>query len=155
MSPQTALLIALGLAVLGFVAGYRRAWSLAGSRKPLHSLPRDHGLWVLLCMLLPALAFTVLGLAVEGPLIDWLLYQGLPESLRGSEERSLLLSRLSNIAGGGEVLGEVTAAEQAAADQLTMLHRWSDWIIGGGAIALAFGGGLFALPRIDQRFRAR
>ncbi|MBK1705188.1 phosphate ABC transporter permease subunit PstC [Halochromatium glycolicum] len=155
MSPQTALLLALLLASLGFVAGYRRAWSVAGSRKPLHSLPRDHGLWVLLCMLLPALAFTVLGLAVEGPLIDWLLYQGLPESLRESEERSLLLSRLGNIAAGGQVFGDVSAAEQAAADRLSAMHRWSDWLIGGGAIALAFGGGLFALPRINHRFRAR
>ncbi len=92
---------------------------------------------------------------MEGPLIDGLLYQGLPESLRSGEERSLLLSRLRNIAADGQVFGEVSAAEQAAADRLSALHRWSDWIIGGGAIALAFGGGLFALPRIDDRFRAR
>ena len=105
MTVHLAMLLALTLSVAGFMLGYRRAWAVGGgSRKRLHSLPRYHGLWVLLCMLLPAVAYTLVGLAVEGTLIDWLVYRGLPEELVAGENRSLLLSRIANIASGRGIL---------------------------------------------------
>jgi len=156
MTVQLALSLALGLSVLGFFLGYRRAWAIGGrSRKDLHSLPRYHGLWVLLCMLLPAQAFVLLGLAVEGPLIDWLVLQSVPAELTEEENRSLVLARIANLAADEGLIGDVAPAEREAAELLTTLRSGADWVLGGGAIALAFAGGVFALPRIDQRFRAR
>lgn len=156
MRLEIASLIVFALAVAGYILGNRRAWAAGGgSRKRLHSLPGYHGLWVLLCMLLPAQAYVLAGLALEGPILDWLVYASLPEEITAGKNRSLVLSRIATIASGQDLFGDISLAERAAADRLQTLEAVGDWVLGLGAIALALGGGAFALPRIDERFRAR
>jgi len=150
------MFVALVCSMTGFMLGYRRAWSAGGrSRKELHSTPRYHGLWVMLCMLLPAQAFVLVGLAAEGYIIDWLIIQSLPEELVVGKNSSLVLARISTIAEKNILFDDVLTSEKMAADYLVQLRLGSEWFIGIGAIVLALLGGAFALPRINQNFRAR
>jgi phosphate transport system permease protein len=156
MSVHIAMVVVVALSLVGFALGYRRAWSVGGgTRKNLHSLPRYHGLWVLLCMLLPAQAFVLLGMSIDGPVIDWVIWRSLPESLTAGENRSLVLSRLMTIASGQNMFGQVSPIEQAAARDLLTYQNVATNVLSFGAILLAIAGGAFAMPRIAGQFRAR
>jgi phosphate transport system permease protein len=151
MPVHVVMFFVVGLSLIGFALGYRRAWAAGrGSRKNLHSLPVYHGLWVLLCMLLQAQAFVLLGLAVETYVTDWLVWHSLPDSVTVGENRSLVLSRIATIAEGLGMFGEPSEADIAAADYLSTLQAGADWGLALGAVVIALVGSIYALPRIRE-----
>ena len=156
MSVHVAMLIVMAMSLAGFVIGYRRAFAVGGgSRKRLHSLPRDHGLWVLLCMFLPAQIFVLIGVALDGPLIDWLVWQSLPDSIREDANPSLILARLNSIASNPAMFGEISEAEHEAVADLVNLRGMARWSLSLGALILSLAGAAYALPRVTEHFRAR
>lgn len=154
--PLMTMAAVLALSLAGFVLGHRRALALGGgSRKPLHSLPAYHGLYVALWTLLPPLIALALFLAIEGPAIAAIVTAGLPESVTQDRDLALAMAKIRSIAGGDDVIGNPGEALLAAAERFAVFDRWADRLIVVVLAALSAGGFFLAWHRLRPAFRAR
>ncbi len=156
MPVSLTLSVVISMAVIGFFAGLRKAWSVGqGSRRELHSMPTYHGWWVALCTLLPAVVFVLIALIIKYPLIDAIVWANLPDAYTEGKNRSVTLSRIDAVAAGIETRQVITAVEQAAADQMLRLNTQFNWVVGVVAMSLAVLFGFYANRQIHAGFRAR
>jgi phosphate transport system permease protein len=156
MSLTVATYTILVLSLVGYLMGYRWAKNLErGRARRLHSRPHYHGLWVALCMLLPATIAMLAAIALRGAVIDWLVLQQMPESYLADKDRSLVTTRLWTIARDQFGVTNVRDVEEAAAARLLRLTNLANWAIGLGSIAISFGMGVYALRPLSHTFQAR
>ncbi|WP_101066987.1 phosphate ABC transporter permease subunit PstC [Roseovarius salinarum] len=156
MTPAIATYGVLLLSVFGYLLGLRWALRLeAGRVRAMHSRPYYHGMWVALCMLLPAVIFLLAGLALKSFVPEWIVVRGLPADYMEGKRASLVAARLWSIANEQFGVSNVQPLEQAAADRLVWLNKLADWIIGLGALVISILMGLYALRPIDRAFQAR
>lgn len=146
----------VGLVLLAFIMGRRRATAVAARSKGLlHSLPAYHGL------LAAAAVFTAMLIvyAVGAPLSDWLARTSalatLPTEITADAlKRGAALRDIANIA-AGQPMGAVTPALQEAADTYSRVRSAGSWSVLAIGATLAVGALALILSRIDRLFRAR
>jgi phosphate transport system permease protein len=117
--------------------------------------PSQYAAWTALCASVPVVFFLLAAMLADGPLVEWLMLRAIPPEMTQDERPSLVLGRLSSIAGGGQVFGEPTDQERRLADYLLWLNATADRIVAAGALALAVAGGALALRAVHPAFRAR
>jgi phosphate transport system permease protein len=151
------LILIAGLGLIGWLTARARAAQFdRGVQKRLHSLPSQHGWYVAMWTVLPALLF----LAVWGGVSPGLVRQTVlahPAAAQLSDfdfERDAVLSEARRLAANPDAGAFDPVAAQLAPAMASAQSRYG-WMGAAAAIALAFAGGLFAFSRIRASFRAR
>jgi phosphate transport system permease protein len=139
MSIGVLTLIVLGLAVLGYVLGRRRALAAAGgdSRK-LHSLPTYYSLSVFILTAAPALLALVLWLLVQPVFVEGKITAMIaPGDIADGSSRDLVMSDVRRIAGGLDVI--VARAGMSEDELSAMTVDTTDVRARLGAVGVALG----------------
>ncbi len=158
MGLSVILLAMLGLTVAGYLLGTRQAFAVTGNQPHrLHSLPSYHGLYLASWVLLPPLLVMAVWLIAEPHVAELRLVAELPESFaaRGADERNLLIGDIKAKALGGITSGALDPAFAAAGAAYAATLTYSRWLMIAVMLALAAGGGLWALRRVGPELRAR
>lgn len=148
-------LILIGLAFAGFVLSRSRAVAVVKTDGRIHSLPTYHGLFTVVCVLLPMLLL----LAVAAPIASRVVEQQSlttldPNILTDELRRGSAFREIREVA-EGRFSGEASSQLKAAADtysSLSSLFRGGVLAIGA---ALGLAGIAFAWRRVSPTFRAR
>ena len=162
MSPAIPIILAFGLALIGWLAARSRAWAFrrtaaetAGAAR-LHSLPGYHAWFVGICTLLPALLFAVIwsslspGLA-ESAVLSTPAASHLPAF---GFERQAILSEARAIASGAMQGGFHPESAALVEPFRAALARYGT--IGVVlTLLLGFAGGAMSFLRLRPDFRAR
>ncbi len=153
--------LAFALLLLVSFAGYylnrRAAQSLLNNDVTLHSIPRFHGLYSGLSILVPVLVLILLWLFLQGPVIDRLVMSGLaPADVVGlsSGERQLVLAEIKSIS-GGRVFGTPAAWKVAAANRLGFFQNASSVLLVVATLVLTLMLLYMARQKVTAHFRAR
>jgi phosphate transport system permease protein len=110
-----------------------------------------------LLVIVPVLTFVLIWLALEGSVIERLMFASLPAGTLdglGSGEVQLIGAEIRSIA-GGRVFGTPEDWKLAAADRLLAYEAWSDWLLIVSVVALSVALVLFARSRVAPEYRAR
>ncbi|MCW3836252.1 phosphate ABC transporter permease subunit PstC [Sphingomonas canadensis] len=157
MSPFALLFLIAGLGLIAWLTARARAMRFdRGGAKRLHSLPSQHGWYVAMWTVLPALLF----LAVWGSVSPGLVREAVMQHPAAKQlpafdfEREALLGEASRIAHTPGAKAFDPLAEQLAEPTRAAEKRYG-WTGTAAAILLAFAGGAFAFTRIRAGFRAR
>jgi phosphate transport system permease protein len=151
------MLLILGLGVVGWISGRTRARALAmvSEARP-HSLPTQHGWYVALWTIAPALLFLVIWGQVSGGLINAaVMAEPAAQSLSGDAmSRDAILGEARSLADGS-----LEAAFNPAAEALVKPYaaaiRYYGTIGAVVALLLAFAGAAYSWTRVRPDFRAR
>ncbi len=145
------------LSLIGYALGRKRAITAGTGGVRLHSLPNYHGLFVALWCGLPALLASILWLAAEPRLAEWLLMSQLPPGARelSPDRLALLLADIRNLAAGDIVSREVDPALKRAGDAYASIRKTSQTALLVVGLALALAGLAFGQRFISPAFRAR
>ncbi|MBX3562353.1 MAG: phosphate ABC transporter permease subunit PstC [Sphingomonas sp.] len=157
MSFAAIALLVAGLGLIAWVSARARAAAFAGPGKPRpHSLPSQHGWYVALWTVVPALLFLALWSNLSGPLIyDRVIASPEAASLPAfGMQRSAILGEAYALA-----TGTSTTAFNREAFALAPIYEEAIAFFSriGLAVALliAFAGGAWAFSRMSPVFRAR
>ncbi len=156
MNLYALIFLVAGLCVIGWLTGRARAARFgAAAPRRLHSLPGQHGLYVAMWTVLPALIFAVAWSAITPSLaIDSVLSAPQASALPAfGYEREAVLNEIRARAQGAQ-FGFYPVSEQLAPIYARAAAFYA-WIGAGIAILLAFAGGAFAYTRVKADFRAR
>lgn len=156
MNVYALLFLIAGLGLIAWLTARARAARFdRGSQKRLHSLPSQHGWYVVLWVLIP----TVLFLAAWGVVSPGLVRQAVLEQPAAAQlsdfdfERDAVLAEARRYADDPTATVDPLARELAPA-MAAARSRYS-WIGTAVAVLLAFAGGAFAFTRIRAGFHAR
>lgn len=158
---STTLILLLGLLAVGaFYFGRDRSLSLAGGPgkgSALHSLPGYYGYFVVIWVLLPALALLFVWMLLEPKIITALVVDELPESYQviSAGELNLLINNIRNLASGDVVSVTVDDDLRQAAALFNDYSGRSRVLLSVLVIGLATLGGLLAWRNIRPELRAR
>ncbi len=156
MNLYVLLFLVAGLGIIGWLTGRARAARFAGaSATRLHSLPGQHGLYVAMWTIIPALIFAIIWSVLTPSLATDAVLRA-PQAIEipaFGYEREAVLNEVRARAAGSE-FGFYPAAERLAPVYRQASHFFG-WIGAGIAVILAFAGGAFAFTRIRADFRAR
>ena len=159
MSSPTVLVVLLGLTLLAFALGRRRAvQGLVGvSPRSVHSLPGYYGGYVALWCLLPALALFTIWQVTEPMVIRGQVLAGLPEDVRAlpEAELGLVYNDIRNLVEGNIVSGEPSAEILAAAERYEALQSISNLTLAVAVLAIGLAALGWAFRRVSPEFRAR
>ncbi|RMF08233.1 MAG: phosphate ABC transporter permease subunit PstC [Alphaproteobacteria bacterium] len=148
----------LTLSAVGYLFGRQRAIAAAKSAAArLHSRPPYHGAFVAAWVGLPSLVLTVIWLALQGPVIDYLLLQTIPpEKLAGADPAKidLVLSQIKSAA-AGNIFGEPEAFILEAAERYRGWQEIARRAMFASATAVALLALAVTSRRITAAFRAR
>lgn len=158
MSPITLLLIAIGLALAGWLAGRAKAWSFQKSSTDVRSVARPtyHAWYVAIWILVPVLSFVVLWSFLSPLLVKQavLASPGAANLPAFGFEREAWLSEARAVARGVAPGVFNEGAEALIEPYREALGRYS--VIGIVlTILIGFAGGAFAFLRVKPDFRAR
>ena len=157
MNPYALLFVIVGLGLIGWLTARARATGFdRGGRKRLNSLPTQHGWYVAMWVVLPALAFLGIWQSASRALVTSEVLRS-PAAAKLPDfdfERAAILSEARRLAatpdrGAFNPLAEELAPAMGAAE------RKYGWIGSGLAILLAFAGGACAYTRLKPDFAAR
>lgn len=157
MSGFALLLVVAGLGLIGWLVARARAVAFdRGGAKRLHSLPGQHGWYVALWTILPALLFISVWSAVSPGLVrDAVLQDPAARELPAfAFERDALLSEARRVASDPATPAFDPLAQRLAAPTRAAESRYG-WMGTAAALLLAFAGGVFAFTRVRPGFRAR
>jgi phosphate transport system permease protein len=154
------MLLLTAMSMAAFWLGRRKALaSVGGSRsiRNLHSLPGYYGYYSAICCGMPGLVLIGCWFAFSDALVLQRVIGQLPEELRGlpSDQLSLLVNDIKNMAAGQFVNPDRVDELSAAAVSYSSLKIASRWFLGGMmlvAVSLGFGWAWFHLK---PEFRAR
>ncbi|SES75236.1 phosphate ABC transporter permease subunit PstC [Paracoccus homiensis] len=119
MSIGLLLLIVVGLGVIGYILGRRRALaSVAGDPRKLHSLPSQYGQSVFLFTVVPALLLLIVWLLAAPSVIDGQVRGTVTTDGVSQSEIDLKMADVGRISDG---LGALMAANDMSEDDLTAL----------------------------------
>ena len=154
-----SVLAILGLSLLGFLLGRRKAEAeVGGELRRLHSRPNYHGAYVALLCALPAMAVSLFWLAAQPAIMDRAAMMAVPqERLQGLDEsqQSLLLSEIRREAEHAGAAQSDDPAIRAAAAQRNYWQSLSNSAMAVVALALAIGGAAIGYRRIAPLARSR
>ena len=158
MTPFTLILIALGLALAGWLAGRAKAWSFQREEgaKRLTARPNYHGWYVAIWILIPALAFITLWSLIAPQLVlQMVLGSDVASQLPATGfQREAILSEARAVASG-----QTTAVFNKDATTFVEPFREAiqryNWIGLLLAVLVSFVGGAWAFLRVKPDFTAR
>lgn len=157
MSALTLVFLIAGLGLIGWLTARGRAASfeLAGARR-LHSLPDQHGWYVALWAMLPALLFVAVWSGVSPRLVqNAVLEHPAAKQLPSFEfERDALLAEAKRVARDRSATAFDPVAEQLVTPTRTA-QAYYGWMGAGITVLLAFACGALAFTRVRAPFRAR
>ena len=157
MSVFALLFVVAGLGLIGWLTARARAAGFdRGGAKRLHSLPAQHGWYVALWTILPALLFVAVWGAVSPGLVrEAVLKDPAAAQLPAFQfERDALLSEAQRVADDPTAKAfDPVAQTLAPATRAARSHY--GWMGTLAAISLAFAGGAFGYVRIRANFHAR
>jgi phosphate transport system permease protein len=157
MSVWALLFLVAGLGLIGWLSARARAANFdRGTAKRLHSLPGQHGWYVALWTVLPALLFVAVWSGVSPGLVRQAVLQApaaqqLPAF---AFERDALLAEASRVARDPGAKAFDPLAQQLAVPARAAQRHYG-WMGTAIALLLAFAGGVFAFTRSRADFRAR
>ena len=155
----STLLIVVGLALLGYYAGRRRAVvaAVAAGPRGFHSLPGYHGGYVALWCGLPALALLALWQVLEPVWLRSSVLDSLPETLRAlpEAELGLVYNDIRNLVEGNIVARAPSAEVRAAAERYVELRAESRKLATGSIVVLGLAFLGWSYWRVRPQFRAR
>jgi len=150
------MLCVIALATAGFVMGRRKAVA-ARKEERVHSLPGYHCVYVAMWTALSAALLCLFWVAIQGPAIDSLILNSLPDRLLESADtgqRQLLVSEIKSIA-DGRVFGTPDEAVVAAADRFVLWHSLASWAMFATVLGTALVVVAVAYSSLSPQFRAR
>lgn len=152
----TMLVIAAALAVFAYLLGRGKAIALSTKGPALHSLPSQHGAFVAIAALAPALLLVVLWVLVGDSMIAREVLAALPEAARPATEldRNAYMSEVRGLVDGSYAAAFTPHAEEGARIWVAAERRYA-MLFGSAAIALGLLGGLWGWTRVRPDFRAR
>ncbi len=157
MNALALLFLIAGLGLIGWLTGRARALRIdRGGAKRLHSLPSQHGWYVALWAVLPALLFVATWHAISPGLVrDAVLKDPAARELpQFAFERDALIAEAKRVAAHPETPAYDPLAQRLAGPARAAEQRY-DWMGSGIAILLAFACGLFAWTRVRAQLKAR
>lgn len=157
MNALTLVFLIAGLGLIGWLTTRARAARFdTGGAKRLHSLPGQHGAYVAMWTVLPALLFVAVWSGLTPSLVrDSVLEHPAAQQLPQFEfEREALLAEARRVAKEPETRAFDPVAQALAAPTRAAQSRYG-WMGAAIAVILAFAGGAFALSRVRASFRAR
>ena len=157
MSGLSLVILILGLALIGWLAGRMRAAAFRrGSRRRYSSQPVHHGWFVALWTLVPPLLFLVVWATVSPALVtDAVLTHPAAVHLPPlGFERASILSEARSLA-QGQSYGAFHQLSQTLAPAYAAAQARYDWIATAIALLLAFAGGVFTFTRVGPGLAAR
>lgn len=157
MSSLSLMLLIIGLGIIGWIIGRGRARALAlvSAEKP-HSLPTQHGWYVALWTIAPALLFLAIWSQVSNGLVDAaVLADPAAQSLSSDAmNRNAVLGEARSLADGSLEAAFNPEAEALVKPYASAIRHYA--IIGTvAALLLAFAGAAYSWTRIRPEFRAR
>jgi len=159
LAPSTLLILIVGLTVLAYYLGRRRAISgaLAAGPRAAHSLPGYHGGYVALWCAIPAIALLSLWNTFEPMWLRNAVLSGLPEAVRAlpAERLGLVYNDIRNLVEGNIVSSSPGAEIIAAADEYAALQQVSRNLSTGAVLVLGLATLAWAFRRVRPAFRAR
>jgi phosphate transport system permease protein len=163
MTLSAITLLVLGLGIVAYVAARTRAAAFATTRRAgareigqVHSRPNQHGWFVALWALMPALLLVAAWSVVDGGVIDARAIESVPVAQRPTTDldRQAFLNEVRGVA-----TGELQAAFDPNAERAAVVWRSarnaSNLVVLGLAAALALAGAAYGLTRVRPDFRAR
>lgn len=150
------LLISVG----AYYWGTSRANAVAeasGTIRSLHSLPSHYGMLTALSSAIPALLVFLAWGILEESVLTSLVTRSLPAELRqlSTNQLSLVLNEMKNVAFGGFSTHNTAPAIQAAADLYVATMNWTRNLVGISTILCAIIPAIIAYRRINIDLRAR
>ncbi|MES2441370.1 MAG: phosphate ABC transporter permease subunit PstC [Pseudomonadota bacterium] len=157
MTAFALLFLIAGLGLIGWLTARARAAKFEpGKQKRLHSLPAQHGWYVAMWTVLPALLFVTVWSGVSPGLVKQAVLQS-PAATQLPAfdfERDALLAEARRVARDPRAEAFDPVAAQLAPAMRAAQSRYG-WMGALAAILLAFAGGAFAYTRVRADFRAR
>ncbi|WP_404338057.1 phosphate ABC transporter permease subunit PstC [Sphingomonas sp. MMS12-HWE2-04] len=157
MNGFALLFLIAGLGLIGWLTARARAGKFdRGGAKRLHSLPAQHGFYVAMWTMLPALLFIAMWSAVSPGLVkqEVLEHPAAAQLPQFAFERDALLAEAKRVARDSSATAFDPVAEALVAPTRTALFRYG-WTGAAIAVLLAFAGGAFAFTRSRANFQAR
>ncbi len=157
MTNSTILVVIALLAVIAFAVVRQKSVAVvSGATDTLHSLPRYHGYYASLMVLLPGLAVLALWAVSGKTIVENLILAGLPDAIADSnaERLDLLINRIRLIAENGTGI-ETSEHLLAAAERFNRLYGMgivATLLLSMGASAAGY---LYAARKVVAEFRAR
>jgi phosphate transport system permease protein len=150
-----AFALLLSAAIAGYVMNRQAALALRDGGQRLHSLGMFHGLYALLLVMVPAIVVTLLWVAMQAGVINWLVMSGLPDGVMdGVANPQLVLSEIQSLA-QGRVFGTPEPWKVEAAERMVSLRGLSGWLLVAVIAALSAGLLLTSRRSVSAQFRAR
>ncbi|MFZ5746888.1 MAG: phosphate ABC transporter permease subunit PstC [Pseudomonadota bacterium] len=157
MNLYVLLFVILVLGLIGWLSARARAAAFStGGRKRLHSLPTQHGWYVALWTILPALLFMLVWNGISPGLVNQAVMEQ-PAAAKLSTfafERDAVLTEARRLAANPGSGAFDSLAEELAPAMAKAEARYA-WIGAAAVLLLAFAGGAFAFTRVRAEFHAR
>jgi phosphate transport system permease protein len=157
LAPSTLLIVLVGLAMLAYYAGRRRAIAGALVAGRAHSLPGYHGGYVALWCALPAVLLLTLWHTFEPMWLRNTVLAELPAALRElpADQLGLVYNDIRNLVEGNIVSSNPGADIIAAAEKYASLQVLSRNLATGAVLVLGLVTLGWAYLRVRPSFRAR
>lgn len=128
-----------------------------GEVKALHSLPVHYGVMTALSCFVPAMLVYVFWTFFEQTIIVTLVSRNLPAAYLEltSDQLSLVLNEIKNVAFGGFTANQDNPLIQASADQYLQIRETGRHLISACILTVAFVPAFFAYRSINKDLRAR
>ena len=157
MTPFALFVVILGLGLIGWLTARTRALAQAATSpvRP-NSRPGQHGFYVALWTVLPALCFLAVWAAVSPSLVTASALADPAAGVlpAGGYEREMILNEARSLA-GGSACGAFFTQSEALAPAFAAATAKFRWIGAVVALLLAFAGGAYAYSRVSPALRAR
>ena len=148
----------LAITAASFVIGRQRAQAAAGGAlENLHSRPVYHGSFVAAWVGIPSLLLVIVWLALQGPVLDVLLVESLPDQKTRDLDPAqidLIVSEIKSVA-AGNIFGQPDEAVRQAAARYNSWQDIAQWAMFACAVAAAMIGLALTRRQITAAFRAR
>ncbi len=130
---------------------------LSGGIRSLHSLPSHYGMFTALSSIIPALLVFIVWRIMEDMVVTSLVTRSLSIEIQqlSTNELSLVLNEMKNVAFGGFATHNTTPAIQAAADLYIGTRNWTRNLVGSATILTAIIPAVIAYRYINKDLRAR
>jgi phosphate transport system permease protein len=148
------------ISVAAYFWGTSRANTVAdisGGIKSLHSLPSHYGMLTALSSVIPALVIFIVWRMMEDTVITSMVTKSLSTQFQqlSSNELSLVLNEMKNVAFGGFQTHNTSPAIQTAADLYMTTRNWARNLVAITSILFALIPAVIAYRSINKELRAR
>jgi phosphate transport system permease protein len=160
LTPAALLVVLIGLSLVAYMLGKRRALAVVGGSRGirnLHSLPSYYGALTALWCAVPALVVLAVWMAFQDSIIISLVTSHLPADLQHlpKSELGLALNDVRNVVAGNVPMDAARPEIRAAAEEYLQLRQLSRLALTALAIVIGIIGMMIVRAKISAPLRAR